>query len=221
MKVALFDKKGKKTDTKITLSKEIFEAKINEPLMAQAVYIYLGNQRQSNAHTKTRAEVSGGGKKPWKQKGTGRARHGSTRSPIWTGGGVTFGPRNTRNYKKTLSKQMRKKAILSILSKRAADKNITVFSEYEVLKEKLTQGVIKVLKNAKLEGKTLFIQNTNNKEFVKAVSNLPKVKVILATELNTYTLMNYTNIVLSKDVLTTLDAMWGVKKEVTSNKSKK
>jgi len=220
MKVALFDKKGKKADTKITISKDIFESKINEALMAQAVYIYLGNQRQSNAHTKTRAEVSGGGKKPWKQKGTGRARHGSTRSPIWTGGGVTFGPRNTKNYKKTLSKQMRKKAILSILSKRAADKNITVFAKYEVLKEKRTQGVMKVLKNANLEGKTLFIQNTNNKEFVKAVSNLPKVKVVLVTELNTYTLMNYTNVVLSKDALVTLDKMWGTKKAIKTSESK-
>ena len=102
MKVDLYDNKGKKSSKQVELEASVFAGKINQDLLRQYVYTYLGNQRQSNAHTKERGDVRGGGKKPWKQKGTGRARHGSSRSPIWKGGSVTFGPSNDRNFKKVM-----------------------------------------------------------------------------------------------------------------------
>lgn len=215
MQISLYDVKGKITDQKVKLDDSIFAAKVNEQLMAQAVYVYLSNQRQSNAHTKTRADVRGGGKKPWKQKGTGRARHGSIRSPLWRGGGITFGPSNLKNYKKSLTKKMIKAAIRSALTQKVQDKAVYVFADLVASEKKATQSVIKVLETAKIAGKTLIIQAINNTALVKSVRNLETVKVSMVGELNTYKLLNYQNIVILQEAIPLFESNWSVKKQAS------
>lgn len=214
MKVDLYDKNGKKTTSKAELAKEVFEIKVNEALITQAVYVYLSNQRQANAQVKDRSAVSGGGKKPWRQKGTGRARHGSSRSPIWSGGGVTFGPSNNRNYKKKMSKKMRAGAIASAFSKHAEMGNVYVFEGFELGKEKLTQSVLKALETAKIEGKTLIIQKDVNKDLVKAVNNIQGVDIEVVNSLTAYTLVKYKNIIILQDALEFIEIFWGAKREI-------
>lgn len=221
MQTAIYDKNGKVSTEKVNLDDKVFAAKINSELMTQAVYVYLSNQRQSNAHTKTRADVSGGGKKPWKQKGTGKARHGSNRSPIWRGGGITFGPRNDKNYKKSLSKKMIKASIRSAFSFKMSEKSIFVLNDLEPTKTKMTQSIIKVLGNAKIEGKTLIVQDKKNQAVVNSVNNLKNINITVVNELNTYTLLNYKNIVVLKDALVTISDFWGVKESKIVKKSEK
>jgi large subunit ribosomal protein L4 len=123
MKATIFDKKGKEVE-KIDLPKDIFEVAWNADLVHQTVTSMLSSARSNTAHTKDRSEVSGGGKKPWKQKGTGRARHGSTRSPIWRSGGATFGPRNERNYDRKVNKKAKAKALATVLSQKLRDNEL-------------------------------------------------------------------------------------------------
>src|SRR3990167_5955176 len=118
MKISIYNQAGEKTST-MNLPKEIFEIKFNADLVHQIAVSLSANKRQISAHSKTRSEVRGGGKKPWRQKGTGRARHGSIRSPLWKGGGVTFGPRKDKVYEKDVPKKMRRKALLMVLSEKA------------------------------------------------------------------------------------------------------
>lgn len=227
MQVALFDNKGKKSTKKVTLDKLVFEAKVNEALMTQAVFVYLNNQRQSNAHAKTRAEVSGGGKKPWAQKGSGRARHGSSRSPIWRKGGVTFGPRNDRNYKKSFAKKMKKNAIRSAFSAHAKDKTIFVFDDLQLKSGGLTKQLIKTMDTAKIVGKTLIVTAGVIDNIVNAAGNLQKTDVAVSNSLTTYQLMNFKNIVILNDALVNISEYWGkpvaskaeIKKEVAKSKT--
>ena len=120
MKINLYNQKGEKVG-KTDLPDEIFNVEINSDLLHQVIVSQMANKRQSSAHTKDRGDVSGGGKKPWRQKGTGRARHGSRRSPIWVGGGVTFGPKSEKNYKKTIPQKMKRKALFMALSSKVND----------------------------------------------------------------------------------------------------
>lgn len=221
MQTTTYDKKGKKTLKKVTLDKVLFEADINKDLITQAVYVYLSNQRQSNAHTKNRGEVRGGGAKPWKQKGTGRARHGSSRSPIWTGGEVTFGPRNTINYKKAFPKKMRKAAIRAALSQHASEGRIYIFEGVDLGTEKLTQTLIKILETAKLEGKTLIIQNEVDSNLIKAGSNIKGTDITVVNEVNTYMLLKYKNVIILQDALKTMSDFWSIElSDVDSEESK-
>ena len=152
-----FDKTGKLKTEKFTLNDEVFGVKVNKTLLTQAVNTYLANQRQSNANVKTRGEVRGGGKKPWKQKGTGRARASSIRSPLWRGGGVSFGPKSTDNYKVSLSTKMVQNAIRSAFSLKASENAVVVYEDIDLGKEAKTQKLLKLLKDFGKE-KILIIQ---------------------------------------------------------------
>lgn len=136
----------------IELSPKVFGMKVNNDLVHQAVVAQMANERQVIAHTKDRSEVRGGGKKPWRQKGTGRARHGSSRSPIWIGGGVTFGPRNDRNFKKRINKKMKQNAMLMVLSDKAAGNNFIILDKLEATEYK-TKIFNKIISG--FEGKVL------------------------------------------------------------------
>ena len=209
MKVNLYDKNGKKTEKKFELSSSVFDSKVNQKLLSQAVYVYLANQRQANAQTKDRGQVSGGGKKPWRQKGTGRARVGSNRSPIWRGGGITFGPTNERNYKKTMPRKMRAAAIRSAFSYQAKEEKVLVMAKPEFKPEGLTKQVLKIAENLGAKGKVLFVQNEVDQNFVKAVKNVAEIKVKPVSELNTYALLNSKWIVLTDESAEKINEMWG------------
>lgn len=208
MNVDLYTNKGRKSQKKIKLDPEVFEVELNENLLAYAVSVYLANQRQSNAHAKDRSEVRGGGKKPWKQKGTGRARHGSIRSPIWRGGGVTFGPRNERNYKKSFNKKTRKQAIRNAFTKMGKEKQIKVIDD---LKTEKTKELSQILKNLKIEGKVSFIQ-VEDDGLYKSTRNMTDVNVTRVGELNVFSLLNGGNIVIFKSALDKISDFWGKKK---------
>lgn len=202
MNLSIFDKKGKKTDKKIKLDASVFGLDIDESLLSQAVYVFRQNQRQSNAHTKDRSEVRGGGRKPWRQKGTGRARHGSTRSPIWVGGGVTFGPTNLRNYKKKLNKKQRKLALRHSLSQRAKSKDILVVEGFDFKKSK---DVEKFLKALKLDSATLIHQD---EEVYKSAKNIKEVSVVRVGELNVFNILSSKKLILSKEALNKIHETW-------------
>ncbi|MBU0976425.1 MAG: 50S ribosomal protein L4 [Patescibacteria group bacterium] len=208
MKFDLYNQKGKKLDRKVDLDDTVFVSNINRDLMNLAVYVYLSNQRQSNANTQTRGEARGGGAKPWKQKGTGRARHGSIRSPIWKGGGVAFGPRNNKVYKKTLNKKMKKAAIRSSFSLFAKKKVLTVLDSVEINGAKLTQQVSEMNSKLARGKKVLYIHNGENRNLYLGSRNLRNVGVIPVNEANTYTLLSYDHLVILENVLDTISKLW-------------
>ena len=197
MQVNIFDKTGKKTDKKVTLPKEVFTVNVNEPLLAQAVFVYLSNQRQANAHTKTRADVRGGGKKPWRQKGTGRARAGTSRSPIWKGGGIVFGPK-PRNYSMNVPKKIKKQALCGAISQKRVDGNLTVLNKIE-LNEIKTAKIAEILD--KLDLKSVLIVEENNKNLVLSAKNIPGVKILSPEGLNLYDILYYKDLVITQPCL--------------------
>lgn len=202
MKISVLDKKGTKTE-EITLNKGVFEADPNETLLAQYVHIYKTNQRQGSSSTKTRAEVRGGGKKPWRQKGTGRARHGSIRSPIWVHGGIAHGPK-PKNYKKTMPKKMKKAAMISALSLGAKDKKIKVIDNIKMTKPK-TSDINNLLNKFKLEGKTLIVTEKSDQNVVKGATNIPGVEVATFDTMNVYQILNAENILFEKNAIKSLE----------------
>lgn len=219
MLAAYYDNKGKLLKDKKELQKDIFAAKVNEKLLTQAVNAYLSNQRQSNAQTKDRGEVSGGGKKPWRQKGTGRARAGSSRSPIWKGGGVTFGPTNELNFKKDLNKKMRKLAMVSSFSKQAANDNVVVFSGID-LKEGKTKDLLKVIGDFGKE-KLLIIQSEADKALFNAACNLENVKLEVVNAVNYFDVLNAKKIIILEPALESINKFWGGYGKVIEKKVKK
>lgn len=196
--IPVFDTEGKETGT-ISLSKEIFGAKINKNLMAQAVRVYLANQRQGNADTKTRGEVRGGGKKPWRQKGTGRARQGSTSAPHWKGGGVAFGP-EPRDYSLIMPDKMKKLALVSALTTKLADSKIKVIDNLNDLGAK-TKNMDLTLKNLNLSGSTLLALPKDSQKIVIAARNIKNLEILPVNLLNTYTVLKNSNILFTKDAL--------------------
>ena len=174
LKVDIVDKKGTKVDT-ITIPAEIFGVKENNALVHQVYTIKRGNQRNNYAHTKTRADVRGGGAKPWRQKGTGRARHGSRRSPIWVGGGIAFGPRSERNFNRKINKKMNKKAIAVVLSSKFKDNHIQVVRDLEFEKPSTKQAVqiLDALKHKK--GSVLIFGTKQDSNFIKSFKNIQKM----------------------------------------------
>ena len=199
----------------IKLSDKIFGVKINEGLVHQAVVAQMANIRQVLAHTKDRSEVRGGGRKPWRQKGTGRARAGSIRSPIWIGGGITFGPRKTRNFKKKINKKMSQAATMMVLSDKVVSKNLVVLDKLEI-KEFRTKVINNILENLekkviKLENKqtkntktrnqkrSLLIINDKKDDKIKfSGRNLAGVKIININNINILDLIKYKNLILTK-----------------------
>ena len=210
MQIALYDNKGKKTQKRVKLDDSIFQAEVNPALISQAVYVYLSNQRQFNANTKSRGEVKGGGKKPWRQKGTGRARHGSIRSPIWKGGGVAFGPKSKdiKFARKRLPKKMKQSAIRGAFSYHTKNKTLYVFEGINITAQQKTKSVLQILANAQILGSTLIIQSEKNDDLIRSVSNLNAVDASLVNELNAYKLLKYKNLILLKDSISVIEKYW-------------
>ena len=202
MKISVLDKKGTKVE-EITLDKKVFENKTNEALLAQYAHIYKTNQRQGSSSTKTRAEVRGGGKKPWRQKGTGRARHGSIRSPIWVHGGVAHGPK-PKNYNKKLPKKMRKAAMISVLSLKAKNKKIKIIDEIKMKKPR-TKDMESIISKLKLEGKILVVTEKSDKNIVKSISNIPNVEVAIFDSVNVYQILNSDYLLFEKKAVESLE----------------
>ena len=182
-----------------TLNKDIFGLKVeNHELVKLAYDAYLANSRSSHAKTLKRGEVRGGGKKPWRQKGTGRARFGSTRNPIWRHGGVAFGRTGEENFTKKISRQAKRQAVCQALSMKNADKAVIVLDKEVKLTGK-TKDAVKVLKDLKLEGKNvLAVAAEKTPEVLRAFNNLPNVKLVRATYLNVFDIMNADAIVFSE-----------------------
>jgi large subunit ribosomal protein L4 len=198
MKYEVFDVKGKKTG-EVLLPKEIFGVEMNYDLVHQAVYVQTANRREPWAHAKDRSEVRGGGKKPWRQKGTGRARHGSSRSPIWRKGGATFGPRNEKNFQKSITKKMKTKALFMVLSDKAKRNNILIIDEFKIEKPK-TKEFTAILNNfPQKDFSNLLILPAKNDATYKSARNVKKVGVIEARNLNVVDLLSYRNLILPKN----------------------
>jgi large subunit ribosomal protein L4 len=202
-KVALYNLAGE-TVGEALLPKEIFDVKIKTDLIKQVANIQMANKRQVLANTKDRAQVRGGGKKPWRQKGTGRARHGSRRSPIWKGGGITFGPTKERNFSKIISKKMRKLALFMVLSAKAKENVVVVLDNFKLdaPKTKLMAGVLKDLRknieNLK-KGKILMALPEKSEVLVRAIRNIPGIQTIEARNLNVLDLLSYKSLVMPKE----------------------
>ena len=182
---------------KVTLSDEVFGADYNEALIHQAVVAYLANQRQGTKSTLTRSEVAGGGKKPWRQKGTGRARQGSIRSPQWIHGGVVFAPK-PRDFEKKLNDRMKRAAFVSAISTMMKENSIVVDS-IEI--EPKTKVAVKVLEALKVKRRVMVVTDGINENAIRAFSNLPEVEITTADILNTYDLVVSDYVVITKDAI--------------------
>ena len=197
-KVAVYNMQGN-TVGELELNDEIFAAPVNTGLMHQAVVMYLANQRRGTAATKTRAAVSGGGRKPWRQKGTGRARHGSIRSPIWVGGGVTFGPQ-PRDYRLAMPKKARRQALKSALSSKVAAGSLIVVDELK-FDEPKTRRMVEVLNNLQVQGKALVVTASDGRNVVLSARNIPGVNTIRAQDLNVYAVLNSEQLIITKEAV--------------------
>lgn len=195
MKIDVVNIENKKVG-QAELSDKIFAAKWNPNLVKQVLIAQLANSREPIAHAKGRGEVRGGGRKPWKQKGTGRARHGSTRSPIWVGGGVAHGPVKERNFSQKVNKKMKRIALFSVISRKIRDNEIIIVDNFGGLNNK-TKEWMKALRNlVDLRSKTLLILENDKKNFSKTVSNISKIDTISPLSLNIHDLMKNKKIIL-------------------------
>lgn len=208
MDVNTYNQKGEKIG-QTKLPKEIFEKDFKPDLIHQVVVSMQSNKRQGTAHTKDRSEVRGGGRKPWRQKGTGRARHGSSRSPIWIGGGVTFGPRNERNYKKVIPKNMRRAALFSVLSAKAKDNEILIIDKISIEEPKtkilynLLTDLLKKIKKETLKS-SLVVTSKKDENLLKAIKNIPGVELIEARNLNILDILSFKYLILSEESIKTI-----------------
>ena len=204
-KVDVYDIKGKKVSD-IELADSVFGIEPNENIVHAVLVNYLANQRQGTQSTKTRAEVRGGGKKPWRQKGTGRARQGSIRAPQWIKGGIALGPK-PRSYKYTVNKKEKRLAIKSVLSSKVIEKELTVVDKLE-LKEIKTKSMVKALTALKVEGKTLIIVPEKNTNVVMSARNIEGVKTFTANNINVFDLLKYNNLILPVDTVKKLEEVY-------------
>lgn len=201
MAVATYSKTGTKSATSVPLPKEVFTEKIeSHVLLKQAYELYLANGRGNNAKTITRGNVRGGGRKPWKQKGTGRARHGSIRSPIWRGGGITFGPTGEENYSKKLSKKASHKALRQALTLSAEAGKLSVIEAFEA-KDGKTSQTAKLLEKIDAQRRILLVVEEKTENVDRATRNISNLKVVQATYLNVYDVMNADNLIVTKKSL--------------------
>lgn len=185
MTAPIYNQQGQEIST-LELNPAIFDVKTKPHIIQEAVVSLKANARQNIAHTKDRGEVRGGGKKPWAQKGTGRARHGSIRSPLWRGGGVTFGPKNIINFSKKINKKVKRQALLMSLSEKAKENAIKILDKLELTKIK-TKQIVDIIKNLKIDhAKILLALDNKDDRVIKSARNLPKVKYIAADSLNIF-----------------------------------
>jgi large subunit ribosomal protein L4 len=199
-KVQVLDSAGNKVN-EISVPGGILDAPLKEHLLYESVINYRANQRSGSAATKTRAMVRGGGRKPWRQKGTGRARAGSTRSPIWRKGGVTFGP-SPRSYAYSMPKKARRNALKSALSMKLNEKQLVILDAIEFKEPKTKEGV-KFLEGLKLDS-ALVVDNHENKNMFLSLRNIPKVKAIDFSNLNVYDVLNFRSLVFSQKAFESL-----------------
>ncbi len=200
MKYEVFDQSGKKID-EILLPKEIFGVKVDPDLIHQVVVSQMANRRKIIAHTKGRGEVRGGGKKPWRQKGTGRARHGSIRSPLWKGGGVTFGPTKERVFKKKIPKKMKRLALFMVLSSKAQDNSLILLDKLKIEKAK-TKLMAEIFRRLPSKGKSSLLTLSGiDKNLILATRNLPEVRTIQAKDLNCFDLLSMKYLIMPKEVI--------------------
>ena len=202
--VSVYNMEGKEVG-KIELNDSVFSAEVNEHLVHMAVVSQLANKRQGTQSAKTRSEVRGGGRKPWKQKGTGHARQGSTRSPQWTGGGVVFAPK-PRDYSFKMNKKEKQIAIVSALSSRLAADKIYVVDElnFDEIKTKKMQAVLEGLKI----NKALVVLGDKNENVVLSARNLPTVRTALTNTINVYDILKYDTLVLTKDAVAKIEEVY-------------
>ena len=198
-KVTVLDMAGKEV-SKIDLSDAVFGIEPNKAVMHDMVKNYLANQRQGTQSALTRAEVSGGGKKPWRQKGTGRARQGSIRAPQWRGGGVVFGPTPDRNYKLKMNRKVRRLALNSALGQKVIDSELTVLDTIAFDAPK-TKAMVKVLESLEANRKTLIVMDEVNENVALSARNIPGVKVIDSKGLNVYDILDSTKLVMTEGAI--------------------
>ena len=204
-KIDVYDIKGKKVSD-VELAESVFGIEPNETIVHSVLVNYLANQRQGTQSTKTRAEVRGGGRKPWRQKGTGRARQGSIRAPQWIKGGIALGPK-PRSYKYSVNKKERQLAIKSLLSSKVLEKELTVVDKLE-LSEIKTKTMVKALADLKVEGKTLIVLADKNENVLMSSRNIEGVKTILLNNINVFNLLKYNNLVLPLDTVKKIEEVY-------------
>ena len=203
-KVSVYNMEGKEVET-MELDDAVFGVEVNEHLVHMAVVQQLANNRQGTQKAKTRSEVRGGGRKPWRQKGTGHARQGSTRAPQWTGGGVVFAPK-PRDYSFKLNKKEKRAALKSALSSRVAENKFVVVDElkFDAIK---TKDFAKVMSNLGVE-KALVVINDNDTNVVMSAKNIPTVKTASTSTINVYDILKYNTVVVTKDAVNTIQEVY-------------
>ncbi|MDD3268046.1 MAG: 50S ribosomal protein L4 [Syntrophomonadaceae bacterium] len=204
-KVALYDMSGAQIG-EIELNDDVFGIKPNEAVVQAFVKMQMANKRVGTASTKTRAEVSGGGKKPWRQKGTGRARVGSSRNPVWRTGGVVFGPK-PRDYSYKLPRKVRRLALKSALSSKVIDNNIIVVDKL-VFDEPKTKTMVKVLEALKVAKKTLVVTGDGDPNVSKSARNIPGVKPLRADFINVYDLLKHDTLLITRDAVNKVEEVF-------------
>jgi large subunit ribosomal protein L4 len=203
--VSVYNMQGQEVGT-IDLNDAVFGVSVNENLLHMAVVQQLANNRQGTQKAKTRSEVSGGGRKPWRQKGTGHARQGSTRAPQWTGGGVVFAP-TPRDYSFKMNKKEKQAALRSALTDRVQQNKVIVLDQL-TMSEYKTKEFIKVMENLKAAGKTLVVMADKDERVIKSAGNVPAVKTTLTSQINVYDLMNAQTVILTKDAVAKLEEVY-------------
>lgn len=204
LKVDVLNMEGKKVKD-IELNESVFGVEVNDVVVHSALVNYLANQRQGTSSTKTRAEVRGGGRKPWRQKGTGRARQGSIRAPQWMKGGIALGPK-PRSYKYAIPKKMRQLAIKSVLTSKLQEKNLIVVDKLE-LNEIKTKEMVKVLSNLKTS-KALILLDEKNLNVQASSRNIENVKTTLVGTINVYDLLKYDNLIVTENAIKKLEEVY-------------
>ena len=203
--VKVYDMNGQPVSD-LELNDAVFGIEPNAVVMHAAVVNYLANQRHGTQSTLTRTEVSGGGKKPWRQKGTGHARQGSTRSPQWRHGGVALGPK-PRSYSYSLNKKVKRLALLSALSSKVADEDIVVLDEIKTDEFK-TKTIVNMLKALNVDEKALIVLDTNDKKVIKSAANIPGIKTTQYNTLNVYDILNYDKFIIVKDAVAKIEEVY-------------
>lgn len=204
-KIQMIDVKGNPVE-EVELNEGIFDVEVNQHAVYLVVKNILANKRQGTHSAKTRAEVRGGGKKPWRQKGTGRARQGSIRSPQWKGGGIVFA-KKPRDYSYTTPKKVRRLALKSVLTSKLQNDEIILLDKYE-MQESKTKEFAKILKDVKASSKALVVINDNDSDIYRYARNIKGVKVLRATDINVYDLLKYDSLVISKDALNVVEEVF-------------
>lgn len=204
-KVALYDINGSQVGD-IELSDAIFGVEVNNHVMYEAVKNYLANQRQGTQSAKTRAEVRGGGRKPWRQKGTGRARQGSIRAPQWKGGGIVFAPK-PRDYSYAIPKKVKRLALKSALTSKVVDKEIIVLDSL-TLEQPKTKEMVKVLSNLKANKKSLIVIPERDVNVIRAASNIPGVKTAYVNTINVYDILNCDSFIITKEAVNKVEEVY-------------